>query len=75
MIFLSVHLQGRLDDYVNKYLPKVKVIRANERLGLIKARLLGVKFALAPVALYLDSHCECSDGKYKVLHTQPQLLF
>lgn len=60
--FLSEHLQTRLDDYVNKYLPKVKVIRANERLGLIRARLLGLKFALAPVVLYLDSHCECTEG-------------
>lgn len=62
MIFLSEHLQTRLDDYVNKYLPEVKVIRANERLGLIRARILGVKVASAPVVVYLDSHCECSEG-------------
>lgn len=67
--FLSEHLQTRLDDYVNKHLPKVKVIRACERLGLIRARLLGLKFASAQVVLYLDSHCECTEGLYKVLNS------
>ena len=29
-----------------------------ERIGLAKARLLGVEKATAPVLLFLDSHCE-----------------
>lgn len=51
------HLGKPLDDYMAK-LGKVKVIRAEKREGLIRARLLGAKHADAPVLTYLDSHCE-----------------
>ena len=37
-------------------------MRAPERVGLIRARLLGAKYVTAPVITYLDSHCECTEG-------------
>ncbi|XP_076167807.1 polypeptide N-acetylgalactosaminyltransferase 9 isoform X1 [Ptiloglossa arizonensis] len=55
------HLQRQLEDYMMNY-PKVQIIRAQKREGLIRARLLGGAAAKAPVLTYLDSHCECTEG-------------
>ncbi|XP_037971249.2 putative polypeptide N-acetylgalactosaminyltransferase 9 isoform X1 [Plutella xylostella] len=55
------HLMQQLDDYMSS-LPKVRIIRANRREGLIRARLLGARYVTAPVLTYLDSHCECAEG-------------
>ncbi|XP_004517479.1 putative polypeptide N-acetylgalactosaminyltransferase 9 isoform X2 [Ceratitis capitata] len=55
------HTKQQLDDYFSAY-PKVKILRAPSREGLIRARLLGARHATAPVITYLDSHCECTEG-------------
>ena len=36
-----------------------------ERVGLIRARLAGLPYSTAEVVTYLDSHCECTNGKSK----------
>jgi len=47
--------------------PKVKIVRLPKREGLIRARLLGLERATAPVVTYLDSHCECTEGQSRTL--------
>ena len=44
-------------------LEKVKVVRTKQREGLIRARLLGFSSATAEVVTFLDSHCECTEGR------------
>ena len=43
-------------------LGKVRVVRAERREGLIRARLLGVAAATGEILIFLDSHCEVAPG-------------
>lgn len=60
-IFSADHLKDPLQDYIDK-LQKVVLVREKERSGLIRARLLGFEHCTAEVAVFLDSHCEVTEG-------------
>lgn len=47
-----------LTEYVATNMPIVKLIRVKERIGLIKARMVGAKAAKSDILVFLDAHCE-----------------
>ena len=60
-LFQRPHLGQPLEDYI-KLLPKVKLLRQPERLGLVKARLRGAEACQAETFTVLDSHIEVQTG-------------
>lgn len=70
----SDHLKKPLQDYVAK-LKNVKVVRTKQREGLIRARLLGYSASSGTVLTYLDSHCECAEGRKPVLLSNQKEVF
>ena len=59
------HLGAKLDEYIGQHFPGgvVKLLRLEERTGLINARMAGINFARKDtVLLFLDSHIEATPG-------------
>ncbi|CAG9801447.1 unnamed protein product [Chironomus riparius] len=51
-------LKEKLDKYVERFDGRVRVIRNEEREGLIRTRSRGAQEATAEVIVFLDAHCE-----------------
>uniref|UniRef100_A0A1I8JUA9 Polypeptide N-acetylgalactosaminyltransferase n=1 Tax=Anopheles funestus TaxID=62324 RepID=A0A1I8JUA9_ANOFN len=60
------HLKDELEKYIAS-LEKVRLVRSTERLGLIRARLFGVKATTANIITFLDAHCEVIEGWLEAL--------
>ncbi|CRL07977.1 CLUMA_CG020921, isoform A [Clunio marinus] len=56
------HLKQPLEDYMANNFPKVKILRTEERKGLIRARIMGADEAKGQILTFLDSHVECLAG-------------
>jgi len=58
-------LQKDYIDYLARLPPIVRMLRTPNRSGLIRARTYGANNATADIIVFLDSHCEASDGWYE----------
>lgn len=69
MLFPSEGLGEDLSKYVAETWPDgvVRIVRTNERSGLIRARLAGARAATGDVLIFLDSHCEAAPGWWVVI--------
>lgn len=59
-------LAKELDDYMEKLSNEtgivIKILRSKNRIGLIRARIMGADIAHGEVLTFLDAHCECTKG-------------
>ncbi|XP_068936213.1 polypeptide N-acetylgalactosaminyltransferase 13 isoform X3 [Petaurus breviceps papuanus] len=55
-------LKMALENYVKNLEVPVKIIRMEQRSGLIRARLRGAAASKGQVITFLDAHCECTLG-------------
>lgn len=59
-IIIVDDLSDNVVDSEVKILPKVHVIRNQERKGLIHSRVIGAEASKTPVIIFLDAHCEAN---------------
>ena len=62
-------MKRKLEDFIEQYNGKVRLIRNKEREGLIRTRTRGAEEARGEVVLFLDAHCEVG------LNWLPPLLY
>lgn len=61
-LYITDFLKLTLENYVKNLEVPVKIIRMEERSGLIRARLRGAAASKGQVITFLDAHCECTLG-------------
>lgn len=55
-------LKKKLENYVRTLEVPVRILRMEQRSGLIRARLRGAAATKGQVITFLDAHCECTTG-------------
>lgn len=60
--FASDFLKKKLENYVRTLEVPVRILRMEQRSGLIRARLRGAAATKGQVITFLDAHCECTVG-------------
>jgi polypeptide N-acetylgalactosaminyltransferase len=56
-------LKQKLEDYCDEYFGDiVRILRTPKRLGLIAAKNFGGRNATGDVVVFLDAHCEATEG-------------
>ena len=55
------HLKTKLEEYL-KNMPRIRLIRATKRLGIMRARILGADESTGDVIIFMDSHSEMNSG-------------
>ena len=58
----DLRLLNELPLYIDRHLPRTRLVRTHARTGLIRARVRGVSEASSPTVTFLDSHVEVSEG-------------
>ena len=61
---VAAFLREPLDEHVANLQVPTRVLRTKERVGLIRARLIGAREAQGQILTFLDAHCECTTGMY-----------
>ncbi len=60
-VLFEEHLREPLEDYISLiHVVRIRIIRSKERIGLIRARMLGVDAMEGEILTFLDSHVEVS---------------
>lgn len=59
---ISDFLKKKLENYARILEVPMKILRMEQRSGLIRARLRGAAATKGQVITFLDAHCECTIG-------------
>lgn len=58
MFYFTENLKSELENYIERWDGKVRLLRNSERQGLIRTRSKGAREARGAVIVFLDAHCE-----------------